>query len=511
MTQTLEPIQSEDVERLELLISLSQHSVLVFCLYRSPEDIRNVQNLLSQRLNIPIQYQTLNAKQLNPIRLVRDLPDQPRQVMFAVYEGNLDDELTTCAKYANIQRDALSQVEHPLVMWFREEAFVRFIRQAPDFWAWHSAVLEFQSPSPPNIREAVIELETREPELSAVEREKIVAQVASYEELLRAYTSPTDEDLPYLGRTYGRLGSLLGQVGEYKKALEYGEKAVNILRKLANEKPDVFLSDLASSLNNLGIHYGNLGRLENALKASEESVQIRRKLAEIQPETYSPDLAASLNNLGNRYSSLNRFEEALKVTKESVQIRRKLAETQPSKYSSDFAGSLNNLGNRYGNLDRLEEALKVSEESTKIYQELANIQPDTYLPQLAMSFNNLGAFYGRLGRIEDGIKASREAYEIYQKLAKAQPNVYLPNLAGSLNNLGVSYRSLGRLEEALNVFIESLNIIKPLFKTYPTAFTRDIMQQLQSYFRILQELEQQPDPELLRGFEPILETLNIKI
>jgi hypothetical protein len=69
---------------------------------------------------------------------------------------------------------------------------------------------------------------------------------------------------------------------------------------------------------------------------------------------------------------------------------------------------------------------------------------------------------------------------------------------------------MGKFKDALKSVIESLIVTKSFFQTYPTVFTQDATERLRNYFSILQKLEQQPDPELLRGFEPILETLNIK-
>ena len=41
-----------------------------------------------------------------------------------------------------------------------------------------------------------------------------------------------------------------------------------------------------------------LGRREDALAATHEAVDIRRRLAAARPDAFLPDLASSLNNLG---------------------------------------------------------------------------------------------------------------------------------------------------------------------------------------------------------------------
>ena len=58
---------------------------------------------------------------------------------------------------------------------------------------------------------------------------------------------------------------------------------MKIRRRLAEERPDAFLPDLATSLNNQSARLSDLGRREDALAAIEEAVKIRRRLAEAAP------------------------------------------------------------------------------------------------------------------------------------------------------------------------------------------------------------------------------------
>ena len=55
---------------------------------------------------------------------------------------------------------------------------------------------------------------------------------------------------------------------------------------------------LATALNNLSVTESNLGRREDALQASEEATDLYRRLAQDRPDAFLPDLASALNNLG---------------------------------------------------------------------------------------------------------------------------------------------------------------------------------------------------------------------
>jgi hypothetical protein len=52
------------------------------------------------------------------------------------------------------------------------------------------------------------------------------------------------------------------------------QEAVTSYRSLAKTRPDAFLPDLATSLNNLGFMLSELGRREDALAATQEAVTI---------------------------------------------------------------------------------------------------------------------------------------------------------------------------------------------------------------------------------------------
>ncbi|MGH3737851.1 MAG: tetratricopeptide repeat protein [Micromonosporaceae bacterium] len=69
-------------------------------------------------------------------------------------------------------------------------------------------------------------------------------------------------------------------------ATELSQRLTDEHRRLAGARPDVFLPDLARSLNNLSNRLGELGRREDGLAAIEEAVAIRQRLATRRPDVY---------------------------------------------------------------------------------------------------------------------------------------------------------------------------------------------------------------------------------
>ncbi|WP_346139777.1 tetratricopeptide repeat protein, partial [Kutzneria viridogrisea] len=100
-------------------------------------------------------------------------------------------------------------------------------------------------------------------------------------------------------------------------------------RQAINEDPSLDDSQLATHLNDLSIRLGELGRWEEGLATIIEAVEILRRLAEQRPEVFLPDLAMSLNNLAIRLGESGQREEALMSITEAVQVYRRLAEQRP--------------------------------------------------------------------------------------------------------------------------------------------------------------------------------------
>ena len=76
--------------------------------------------------------------------------------------------------------------------------------------------------------------------------------------------------------------------------------------------------DLASSLTNLGAHLAAPGRHEEALATTQDAVAIRRALADERPAVFLPDLARSLNVLGDCYAALDQHDAALEAYEAAV-------------------------------------------------------------------------------------------------------------------------------------------------------------------------------------------------
>jgi predicted enzyme related to lactoylglutathione lyase len=116
------------------------------------------------------------------------------------------------------------------------------------------------------------------------------------------------------------IGSVYDKIGDYNKALEFYEKALNIRKKvLGTEHPNT-----ATSYNNIGSTYDSMGDYNKALEFYENALNIREKVL----GTEHPDTATSYNNIGGVYDSMGDYNKALEFYEKTLQIFKKALGTE---------------------------------------------------------------------------------------------------------------------------------------------------------------------------------------
>ena len=299
-----------------------------------------------------------------------------------------------------------------------------------------------------------------------------------------------DAFLPDLATSLSNLANVLSDLGQREQALSAAEEAVKLYRQLAQQRPDAFLPDLAMSLSNLASVLNDLGQREQALSAAEEAVKLRRQLAQQRPDAFLPNLATSLSNLASVLSNLGQREQALSAAEEAVKLRRQLAQQRPDAFLPDLAPSLNNLASVLSDLGQRERALSAAEEAVKLYRQLAQQRSDAFLPDLAMSLSNLAGVLSALGQHEQALSAAEEAVKLRRQLAQQRPDAFLPNLATSLSNLASVLSNLGQREQALSAAEEAVKLRRQLAQQRPDAFLPDLAPSLNNLASVLSDLGQ---------------------
>ena len=149
-----------------------------------------------------------------------------------------------------------------------------------------------------------------------------------------------------------------------------------------------------------------------------------------------------------------------------------------------------------------EEALDTAEQAVEIRRTLAAAQPDTYLPDLTMSLHTMAIRLSELGRHREALDTAEQAVEMSRKLAAAQPDAFCVELSRSLGTKTIVLIGLEQKAEALTTLAEAMAILRPYFLDAPAPFADLMKFHLQHYIQLSQQLESEPDAELLG---PIIE------
>ncbi len=173
-----------------------------------------------------------------------------------------------------------------------------------------------------------------------------------YEVLLEQSTDESEK-----GYIYDKLGTMEINQGEYKEALIYYEKSLEINKKTL---PPNHLY-LAVLHNNIGLVYVNVGEYSKALSSHEKALEIRQQ--SLPPN--HPDLASSYGNIGSVYDNMGEYSKALSSHEKALEIDEKsLAPNHP-----DLGSDYNNIGIAYKNMGDYSKARSFFERAVNIGQQ----------------------------------------------------------------------------------------------------------------------------------------------
>ncbi|CAF1491796.1 unnamed protein product [Rotaria sp. Silwood1] len=283
------------------------------------------------------------------------------------------------------------------------------------------------------------------------EYKEAVAYYNKSMEIKQKVLSSTDADL---GTSYNNIGLVYENMGDYSTALESHQKALEICQKtLPSNDPH-----LANSYNNIASVYANMGAYSNALSYYTKGLEISQKTL----PSHHPHLATSYDNIGMVYSNMGDYPKALESHQKALNIYQK---TLPSNHP-DLAASYNNIGLVYCNMGDYSNALSYYQKGLEICQKTLSLNH----PILAIFYMNIASVYNKLRDYPDALESHQKALNIYQKTLPSNH----PHLANSYNNIGSTYDKMGDYSNALSYYKKGLEIgQKTLPSNHPHLATSD--------------------------------------
>ena len=247
------------------------------------------------------------------------------------------------------------------------------------------------------------------------------------------------------------------RVGEFAKALQFGNSAIALGEKIIKQNNGVKVilvtkNYVADTYNNIGIIYWNQGNYDKALEKHFAAIKIREevlvKAKQIKNNSliyYSKKgLAASYNNIGLVFETQNKFEKAIENYSASLKIQDEIQDKQ------GMANTYNNIGIIYYNQMNYDKALENYAIAKNYYSKTNDKQGlSSILSNEGVVYKNKGNYDLALGKYYTSLKLREE---IGDKLG----------VANSYGNIGNLYLTQNKIAEAKKHLLMSLNLAKEI-------------------------------------------------
>ncbi len=317
---------------------------ILFALYLSEYVRADVEKEIRQLLDEQgLEALSVDAGEYKDLPSFFSLRSAERTVFFV---HNLEKGFPDALRYLNFKREEIIDHRVKVVFWVTDKELTRIGNEAPDFFAFRNRVIEFSEvPLAKERRPALVEfaLETEYKSLDEIKRS------IELKETLLSELSKNDEISGYL---LSSLGILYYQIGSYKKAIEYHERALEIAREIGNRQGE------GAVLGNLGIAYRNLGKVEKAIEYYEQALVTSKEIGDRRNE------GIWLGNLGNTYRNLGQVEKAIEYHEQALVIAREIGDRRGE------GANLGNLGLAYSDLEQVEKAVEYYEQALVIGKEI---------------------------------------------------------------------------------------------------------------------------------------------
>ena len=269
-----------------------------------------------------------------------------------------------------------------------------------------------------------------------------------HEKALEITKNTFGDNHPSIASSYNSLGVSYDILGDHHKAIEYYKKAFEIIKN--KNTPEEKFSSIINLCNNLGASFDGLGDYYKAIECYEKGLEVTKN---VLGENHS-SITSFYNNLGVSYKNLGDHNKAIEYCEKALEITKN---TFGDNYL-DVATSYNNLANSYLGLGDYYKAIECYEKGLEITKNtLGENHPDA-----AYSYNGLANSYNSLGDYNKAIEYSEKALEIrINTLGENHPEV-----ANFYNNLASTYFSFGDCDKAFEYYKKALEIAKNTLGEY---------------------------------------------
>ncbi len=240
----------------------------------------------------------------------------------------------------------------------------------------------------------------------------------------------TDENKENMIFLLKRLGEISFNLSEWKPALEYYQKAIDLCEDTAND------GDRAECLRKTGYILNRMGNWSDATKNFEKSLSISKNLDD------KFGIADAHRGIGYIHWRLGEYDDAISRYNECIQYSMEIGDMHT------IALAFIELGNVYIETGDISKAIEYYNKSLK------NLEPIGDYSEMARAYNNLGDSYLKSGKYDEAIEYFEKCEEMGRKIGRK-------DIVGwSLFNSGEAWALKGESDKALECAEKSMAILR---------------------------------------------------
>jgi tetratricopeptide (TPR) repeat protein len=228
--------------------------------------------------------------------------------------------------------------------------------------------------------------------------------------------------------------------GEFAKALEPAQRAVNIRREILGDRHHTY----ADSLSWLGSIYQQLGSYAKAESIFKQNISIYK---EALGEKH-PDYGNAVNNLAGLYHDTGAYAKAEPLYKQSLEIEKEVSGEE----SSGYAISLSNLATLYREMKEYDKSESHYLQSLAIKKQVLGERDPSYL----LGLSNLASLYQSMYELTKAEALCKQVLATRKEVLGEQH----PDYGTSLNGLANVYRGMGYYAKAEPLYRQAVQITK---------------------------------------------------
>ena len=293
-----------------------------------------------------------------------------------------------------------------------------------------------------------------------------------YDDLNEEKTIDCNYEIALINRN---LGILLKETERYEKSNDYYQESLKLFRKLNQQNPEKYQSELCKALENyvgllkiigqnqteaeilseLALLENTSNQYENSKLHYAQSISLLKKLSK-SDNSVSSNLIFSFIGLSNVQKNMFDYKEAEESLNEALSYAEILVKNDPDK-NYYLVGIFNGIAS-------LKCLMKESEEAEHFFQKALSTSRKNEVDSVFLVFtlSQIASYYNTSHNYKKAEEYYRELLGIQRALVLENEDHYLPIVAETLDSIAVLEYNLKQYDDAEKHLTEKLNIRKQL-------------------------------------------------